>query len=78
MTHKITLIPGDGIGPEVTEAVLRVLTATGVSIEWEVHVGGGEAAALGLDPLPPAMLESVRRNGLAKEHDRCEVCGGGS
>ena len=39
MTHTITLIPGDGIGPEVTEAVVRILKASGVSIEWEPHVG---------------------------------------
>ena len=38
MTHTITLIPGDGIGPEVTEAVVRILKASGVSIEWESHV----------------------------------------
>ena len=38
MTHTITLIPGDGIGPEVTEAVVRILKAPGVSIEWETHL----------------------------------------
>ena len=40
MTHTITLIPGDGIGPEVTDAVLRILDASGVSITWERHVAG--------------------------------------
>ena len=40
MTHTITLIPGDGIGPEVTEAVIRILNAVGVSIQWEHHLAG--------------------------------------
>ena len=40
MTHTITLIPGDGIGPEVTEAVLRILHASGVQIEWDRHEAG--------------------------------------
>ena len=44
MTHTITLIPGDGIGPEVTEAVVRILKATGVSIDWETHMAGVVAA----------------------------------
>ena len=39
-THTITLIPGDGIGPEVTDAVVRILHASGVSIDWESHVAG--------------------------------------
>ena len=44
MTHTITLIPGDGIGPEVTEAVVRILAATGVSIDWEPHIAAGVLA----------------------------------
>ncbi len=40
MAHTITLIPGDGIGPEVTEAVVRILTAAGVEIEWDRHDAG--------------------------------------
>jgi len=40
MTHTITLIPGDGIGPEVTEAVVRIVKAAGVSVEWETHLAG--------------------------------------
>ena len=43
MTHKITLIPGDGIGPEVTQAVVRILEATGVKWEWERFAAGAEA-----------------------------------
>ncbi|PYS50523.1 MAG: NAD-dependent isocitrate dehydrogenase, partial [Acidobacteria bacterium] len=40
MNHTITLIPGDGIGPEVSSAVVRVIEATGVSIDWETHYAG--------------------------------------
>jgi isocitrate dehydrogenase (NAD+) len=65
MTHTITLIPGDGIGPEVTEAVVRILAASGVSIDWDRHVAG----VLGLErtgsPLPAELLESIRRNKVA-------------
>lgn len=66
--HTITLIPGDGIGPEVTAAVVRVLDATGVSIEWERHDAGVAAIEKDVkanDPLPPSLLESIRRNKVA-------------
>ena len=43
MTHKITLIPGDGIGPEVTQATVRILEATGVKFEWESFAVGADA-----------------------------------
>ncbi|HEV2499010.1 MAG TPA: isocitrate/isopropylmalate family dehydrogenase, partial [Terriglobia bacterium] len=43
MTHKVTLIPGDGIGPEVTQATVRILEATGVKFEWETFAVGAEA-----------------------------------
>ena len=43
MTHKITLIPGDGIGPEVTSAVVRILEATGIKFEWETFAVGAQA-----------------------------------
>src|SRR5438132_496400 len=65
MTHKITLIPGDGIGPEVTEAVLRVLVATGVSIEWERHQAGVVAFERTGQPLPVELIDSIRRNKVA-------------
>ena len=48
MTHTITLIPGDGIGPEVTEAVVRILKASGVAIDWESHVAGIAVAMLAI------------------------------
>jgi isocitrate dehydrogenase (NAD+) len=65
MPHKITLIPGDGIGPEVTEAVLRVLAATGVSIEWErFHAGVVSFERTG-QALPVELIDSIRRNKVA-------------
>lgn len=65
MVHKVTLIPGDGIGPEIVEAARRVIEATGVEIEWEV-VEAGEAVILSFGtPLPAHVLESIRRNRVA-------------
>ena len=65
MTHTITLLPGDGIGPEVTEAVVRILAASGVSIEWERHDAGVLAVEKGQVPLPIELLDSIRRNKVA-------------
>src|SRR3954451_18673814 len=65
MTHTITLIPGDGIGPEVTEAVLRVLHASGVAFEWERHDAGVLAFERTGRALPAQLLESVKRNKVA-------------
>ena len=64
-THTITLIPGDGIGPEVTAATVRVLEASGAHFEWERHAAGTEALALHGDPLPQEVLDSIVRNGVA-------------
>jgi isocitrate dehydrogenase (NAD+) len=65
MHHKITLIPGDGIGPEVTEAVLRVLAATGVSIEWERFQAGVVSFERTGQALPLELIDSIRRNKVA-------------
>ncbi len=65
MTHTITLIPGDGIGPEVTEAVVRILKASGVSIEWEEHVAGLLAFERTGQALPVELVDSIRRNKVA-------------
>jgi isocitrate dehydrogenase (NAD+) len=65
LTHKITLIPGDGIGPEVTDAVLRILSAAGVSIEWERHDAGIVAFERTGQALPTALIDSIRRNKVA-------------
>lgn len=65
MVHKITLIPGDGTGPELTEAARRVIEATGVKIDWEVHDAGVDVMEKYGTPLPDAVLESIRRNKVA-------------
>jgi isocitrate dehydrogenase (NAD+) len=64
-TYTVTLIPGDGIGPEVMAAAVRVLSATGIEFEWETVMAGAEAAGREGNPLPPAVLESIRRNKVA-------------
>ena len=63
--YKVTLIPGDGIGPEVAAAAVRVLTATGIPFEWETQPAGASAIGEHGTALPPQVLESVRRNKLA-------------
>ena len=66
MAHRVTLIPGDGIGPELTEATRRVLEATGVEFEWDLQPAGEAVmAAHGGNPLPSETLESIRENGVA-------------
>ncbi len=61
----ITVIPGDGIGPEVTRATLRVLDAAGAELDYEFHTAGAEAVKLHGNPLPDEVLESIRRNKVA-------------
>lgn len=63
--YRITLIPGDGVGPEITEATRRVLEATGVSFEWDVQNAGEEAYQKEGTPLPEKVLESIRKNKVA-------------
>ena len=65
MSHLITLIPGDGIGPEVTEAVVRIFRVAGVDIEWERHDAGVNAVKRFNQSLPAALLESIKRNKVA-------------
>ncbi len=65
MKKKITLIPGDGIGPEVTAATVRVLEAAGGELEWETHFAGSEALARYGHPLPDEVLESIRETKVA-------------
>lgn len=65
MTTTVTLIPGDGIGPEVTSATVRVLEAAGADLEWDRQIAGLEAISQGKEPLPDEVLESVRRNTVA-------------
>jgi isocitrate dehydrogenase (NAD+) len=65
MGHTITLIPGDGIGPEVAAATCRLVEAAGVAVTWEVHEAGAHVAEAWGTPLPAEVLESIRRNKVA-------------
>jgi isocitrate dehydrogenase (NAD+) len=65
VTHTLTLIPGDGIGPEVTDAVVRVLAASGADIVWERLDAGAVAVERSGEPLPEELLESIQRNKVA-------------
>jgi isocitrate dehydrogenase (NAD+) len=65
MSYQATLIPGDGIGPEVTEAVVRIFTVAKVDIEWERHDAGVTAFKRYNQSLPGALLDSIRRNKVA-------------
>lgn len=65
MTHKVTLIPGDGIGPEVAQAAVRCVEATGVKVEWEeVYAGEGALKKFG-EVLPQSVIDSCRKNKVA-------------
>jgi len=66
MGHRVTLIPGDGTGPEIAEATRRVIDASGVEIDWDVqHAGADVMEEHGGDPLPGHVLDSIRRNRVA-------------
>ncbi|HYN83951.1 MAG TPA: isocitrate dehydrogenase (NAD(+)) [Pyrinomonadaceae bacterium] len=65
MKHTITLIPGDGIGPEVTAAVVRMIEAAGVEVQWETHYAGAQALEKFGTTLPDDLLESIKRNRVA-------------
>jgi len=65
MTHKVTLIPGDGVGPELAEAMRRCVDATGVAISWEVMQAGEAVMEKEGTPLPEAVLNSIRKNRVA-------------
>ena len=63
--HCVTLIPGDGIGPEVTRSARDIVAATGIDLRWEVVEAGMRAGNEGGHPLPPAVFESIARNKIA-------------
>ena len=65
MVHKVTLIPGDGIGPEVVNATVRVLEATGPKFEWETQLAGADAYAKTKQYIPKELYESIERTRLA-------------
>jgi isocitrate dehydrogenase (NAD+) len=72
-----TLIPGDGIGPEITHAVVEILGALGAPFEWDEQIGGMAAIEAGGDPLPQATLDSIRRTKLALKGPLTTPVGGG-
>jgi len=63
--HSVTLIPGDGVGPEICEASTRVLEATGVEFDWDIQQAGENVMAAHGTPLPKHVLDSIRRTGVA-------------
>jgi isocitrate dehydrogenase (NAD+) len=65
MAHRITLIPGDGIGPELIEATRRVLEATGLAFDWDTVEAGADVMDKYGTPLPETVLDSIRANGVA-------------
>jgi isocitrate dehydrogenase (NAD+) len=77
VTREATLIPGDGIGPEITAATLQVLDAIGVQFAWDEQYGGMAAVEKGGTPLPNATLESIRRTKLALKGPLTTPVGGG-
>ncbi|MEI2617981.1 MAG: isocitrate/isopropylmalate dehydrogenase family protein [Thermomicrobiales bacterium] len=77
MAYQVTLIPGDGIGPEVSTATRRVLEATGIAFEWDVQEAGMTALEKSGDVLPDAVLESIRKNSIALKGPLTTPLGGG-
>jgi isocitrate dehydrogenase (NAD+) len=65
MTTQVTLIPGDGIGPSISNATVRLLAAAGANIEWDTQVAGMAGVARFGDPIPDATLDSIKRTKLA-------------
>jgi len=76
-THKVTLIPGDGIGPEVTQAVVRILEATGIKWEWERFAAGAEAFEIFGEYIPADLSDSIARNKVALKGPVTTPIGGG-
>src|ERR671931_92077 len=78
MAHRVTLIPGDATGPELTGATRRVLEATGVEFDWDLQPAGEEVMhEHGGNPLPESTLDSIRANGVALKGPITTPVGGG-
>jgi isocitrate dehydrogenase (NAD+) len=78
VAHRVTLIPGDGIGPELSDATRRVLDATGVELDWDVQEAGADVMdEYGGNPLPDHVLDSIRTNGVALKGPITTPVGGG-
>ena len=76
-THKVTLIPGDGIGPEVTQAVVRILEASGAKFDWERYAAGAEAFEIHGEYIPTELCKSIERNRVALKGPVTTPIGGG-
>jgi len=77
MSHRVTLIPGDGIGPEVTSATVRILEAAGVKIAWEEFAAGSEAYEKYQEYIPKELIESIEQTGVALKGPVTTPIGGG-
>jgi isocitrate dehydrogenase (NAD+) len=78
MAHRVVLIPGDGTGPELTEATRRVLESTGVEFDWDVQDAGADVMEQhGGNPLPPHVLDAIRETGVALKGPITTPVGGG-
>src|SRR6185437_16388164 len=77
MAYDITLIPGDGIGPEVSEATVRILEATGVKINWDRQEAGAEAYEKYHEYMPKSLIESFERTHVALKGPITTPIGGG-
>ena len=75
--HRVTLIEGDGSGPELVRQAVRAIEATGVAISWDRQTAGEEAIAAGEPPLPAAVLDSIRANGVGLKGPITTPVGGG-
>ncbi|MFN2611299.1 MAG: isocitrate/isopropylmalate family dehydrogenase, partial [Actinomycetota bacterium] len=64
-THRVTLIPGDGIGPEVANAAVAAIDATGVVVEWDEQQAGADVVESEGSPMPSKVLDSIRKNKVA-------------
>ena len=77
MKHAITLIPGDGIGPEISDAVVGILERAGLDVEWDRHLAGAAALERHEKTLPDALLDSIRRTKVALKGPLTTPVGGG-
>lgn len=77
MKRTLTLIPGDGIGPEISEAVTRILTAAGLQVNWDTQEGGEASALAGRGVMPDATIDSIAKNKIALKGPTTTPTGGG-
>ncbi|HKC57011.1 MAG TPA: isocitrate dehydrogenase (NAD(+)) [Vicinamibacterales bacterium] len=75
--HRITLIPGDGVGPEITSAVVKILETAGLDVEWEPHLAGASAVEKHGSTLPATLLDAIARNKVALKGPLTTPVGGG-